>query len=311
MKLKLIAGLCLSTLIACDADIGIAQEKTQNDTYDSIQEPPEDDSDSPEQEEQEDIEEPEQIEDFVHRGTYEVLKEDRSLDVTNCNGMSYTVYTPNDVLNPPVVILGHGFARGPVTMSGWADHLASWGVEVLLPALCHYNILVGVDHEMNGLNMFELAQYHSTEDTVYAGHSAGGLAAIIAASLDENTLGVLGLDTTDTEGVPGVPDFIGQQYAGSVSGIGFSVRGEPSSCNSNNNGLTLFEMMDESYIAKIDEADHCDFESPTDFMCEISCENTQAIVPDEELRSLIMIYGTSAILSLTELSSDGWIIWGW
>ena len=309
MKLKLIAQLCLSTLIGCGGDIGIAKEKTQNDPYDPIEEMPEDSGEYEDQEEVEDIDDPEQAEDFVYRGPYEVFKEDRTANVTNCAGMSFAVYSPAGVVNPPVTVLGHGFARGPETMSGWADHLASWGVEVLLPTLCHYNILAGVDHEMNGQNMIELAQHHTTEEVAYAGHSAGGLAAIIAASLDENSLGVLGLDATDTEGAPGVPDFIGQQYADSVAGTGFSVRGEPSSCNSNSNGLALFDMMNEAYVVKIDQADHCDFENPTDFMCEVSCENTQATVSDEEVRSLIMTFGTSAILTLTGLNSDGWIIW--
>ena len=288
-------GILFYTLLACGANIGIANEKG-NETYESEQEVPGDTG---------------VIEDFVVRGPYEVTKEDRTFDVTNCSGMGYSVYAPNNTLDAPTVILGHGFARGPETMTGWADHLASWGVQVLLPTLCHYNVLAGVDHEMNGQNMFELAQHYNTSEVVYVGHSAGGLAAIIAASLDENALGILGLDTTDTEGAPGVPDFIGQQYAENVTGTGFYVYGEPSSCNSNNNGLTLFEMMGESYVVKIDEADHCDFENPTDFMCEINCENTQAAVSDEEIKSLIMAFGTSAVLTLTGLSTNGWVIWGY
>mgnify|MGYP001195338108 CR=1 FL=1 len=113
--------------------------------------------------------------------------------------MGYSMHTPIGLQNPPVVVLGHGFARGPDTMYGWADHLASWGVVVLLPTLCHYNVFTGVDHEMNGKNMVELAEHYTQEPVVYAGHSAGGLAAIIAASIDETALGVLGLDATDTE----------------------------------------------------------------------------------------------------------------
>lgn len=222
--------------------------------------------------------------------------------------MDFTVYSPN-IENPSIVILGHGFARGPGTMTGWADHLASWGVKVLLPTLCHYNILAGVDHEKNGLNMVELGQAYGANEVIYAGHSAGGLAAIIAGSLDNNNLGILGLDATDTDGIPGVPNFIGQQYAANVTSTAFSVRGEPSSCNSEGNGLDLFEMMPNSYKVKVDEADHCDFEYPTNFGCEINCENSQASVSDEEIRSLIVTFGTSAILSLAGISEDGWIIW--
>ena len=56
---------------------------------------------------------------------------------------------------------------------------------------------------------------------------------------------------------------------------------------------------------------YCDFENPTDFMCEINCENTQAAVSDEEIKSLIMTFGTSAVLTLTGLSTNGWVIWGY
>ena len=190
-----------------------------------------------------------------------------------------------------------------------AEHLASWGVEVLLPTLCHYNVIWGVDHELNGQNMVELGNYHGADEVVYAGHSAGGLAAIIAASLDGTNLGVLGLDTTDTEGVFGVADFIGQQYAPNVTSITFSIRGEPSTCNSSGNGLNLFEMMNNSYKTKVSEADHCDFEYPTNFGCELNCENSNAIISDDEIRSEIIMLGTSAILSLTGISNDGLVYW--
>ena len=41
----------------------------------------------------------------------------------------------------------------------------------------------------------------------------------------------------------------------------------------------------------------------------MNCENNAAEVSDEEVRSLIVTLGTSAILSLTDLSDDGWVIW--
>ena len=227
MNSRLLIMLCLG-MTACDTQIGIAQEETQDDTYDSIQDSSEnneteeseetDEQQESEESEEPEIEEPEEeapeeITDFLQRGPYEVTDESRTVGVTNCTNMNYSVYSPSGIMNPPVVVLGHGFARGADTMTGWADHLSSWGVEVLLPTLCHYNVFAGVDHEMNGRNMKELAIAHGATEVVYAGHSAGGLAAIIAASQDTEAIGVLGLDATDTEGIPGVSDLIGQQYA--------------------------------------------------------------------------------------------------
>ena len=170
--------------------------------------------------ETEEPEEAQSLEDFTLTGPYNVNFLDSYADVTDCN-MRYFTYSPAGIQDPPVVVLGHGFARGPETMVGWAEHLSSWGAEVLLPTLCHYNVFWGVDHELNGQNMIELGQWHGAEEVIYAGHSAGGLAAIIAASLDDSNLGVLGLDATDTEGVFGIEDFIGQQYAPNVGTAAF------------------------------------------------------------------------------------------
>ena len=184
-------------------------------------------------------------------------------------------------------------------MVGWGEHYASWGIEVIVPVLCHYNVLAGVDHEMNGLNMVELAQNHGATEVIYAGQSAGGLAAIIAASQDTKAIGVVGLDATDTEGVPSVPDFIGQQYASSVTVPAFALIGEPSSCNANNNGVTLFDMMNDSQLIRVSSSDHCDFESPTDWACTSMCLNSSESFTDEEIFPIIAHLSTAAILSLT------------
>ena len=307
-------------LLGCETKVTSSVEK---DTY--VEETVEDTAveevveETEEQEEQEtgEIEEPveedtgeiDSITDFLQRGPYEVTEESKSAQVTNCTNQPYSVYTPVGVSSPPVVVLGHGFARGADTMTGWADHLASWGVEVLLPTLCHYNVFAGVDHEMNGQNMKELAILHGATNVVYAGHSAGGLAAVIAASQDPNASGVLGLDATDTQGIPGVPDVIGQSYAGNVTCPAFSIVGEASTCNADNNGLDLFSMMGEYQVAKVVDADHCDFESPTDWICESQCENAQTTFTNEEIRPVIVTLGTAAVMSLTGLSADGALVW--
>ena len=256
----------------------------------------------------EEPEDPGPLVDFGQRGPHTVTEQPTTATVTNCTGFEYTVYTPQSVTDPEVVVLGHGFARGPGVMVGWADHFASWGVEVLLPTLCHYNVLFGVDHEMNGQNMVELADLHGATQTTYAGHSAGGLAAIIASSMDADSRGVLGLDTTDTQDAPGVPDFIGQPYAPSAS-PGYLLIGEPSTCNADNNGLTLFQLMGTAHILKVTSADHCDFESPTDFMCTFNCENDTIEFPDEEIRPAALTLGTAAIMALTETHPDGQLVW--
>ena len=249
------------------------------------------------------------IVDFSQRGPHEFISQSESASVTNCSNMNYSIFSPVGISSPPIVVLGHGFGRGSDTMTGWAEHLSSWGVEVLLPTLCHYNVFFGVDHEMNGQNMVEIANHHGADEVTYAGHSAGGLAAIIAASFDSQAQGVLGLDTTDTQDIPGVPDFIGMNYASSVTSKAFSIRGEPSSCNSENNGLTLFRMMSDYKAIKVTSADHCDFERPTDFMCEMNCESSSSEFTDDVINKAILTLGTAAIVAITEALPDGDLVW--
>ena len=290
-------------LLGCETNVTPSMEKDTS--IETVEHSEEDTGDNTIEQEQE------SFTDFSQKGPhwpYGVTKETLSASVTNCSNMEYKVYTPY-ADNPPVVVLGHGFARGSDVMVGWAEHLSSWGVEVLLPTLCHYNVFAGVDHEMNGQNMKELASLHGATNVLYAGHSAGGLAAIIAASQDPNASGVLGLDTTDTQGIPGVPDVIGQSYAGNVTCPAFSIVGEASTCNADNNGLDLFSMMDTAQAIKVVDADHCDFESPTDWVCESQCENAQTILTNEEIRPVIVALGTATVMSLTGLSSDGSLVW--
>ncbi|MEC9308253.1 MAG: hypothetical protein VX966_01945 [Chloroflexota bacterium] len=319
---RILMGICLSTLLsACevgivtptpnpadhdDAWLDPIEEDTAQAMNDTARDTAFEDTESELEDTGEDLK---PLTDFLQVGPYSVSAESRTASVTNCSNMSYSIYSPDGTTNPPTVILGHGFARGADVMNGWANHLSSWGVEVLLPTLCHYNVFAGVDHEMNGQNMKELVDLHGATNAVYAGHSAGGLAAIIAASQDSSAAGVVGLDTTDTEDVPGVEDYIGLSYAPSVNCPAYALIGEPSTCNSNNNGLGLFRMMSDYSVIKINSADHCDFENPTDFVCELSCENSTAIFEDSEISEAIITLGTAAIISLAGISEDGERVW--
>tara|TARA_B100000700_G_scaffold247491_1_gene276950 strand:- start:31700 stop:32686 length:987 start_codon:yes stop_codon:yes gene_type:complete len=302
-------SLSLCAALSCGVDIIHRPGVVQNDTgsIELLEE-----SGTGVEDSQEDTVEEEQVDDpitdFLQSGPFSVTVDSHTASVTDCPSMVYSVYSPG-VSDPPVVVLGHGFARGSGVMTGWAEHLSSWGAEVLLPTLCHYNIWLGVDHEMNGWNMVELASLHGSASTVYAGHSAGGLAAIIAASQDKNAAGVLGLDTTDTEDIPGVDDHIGQSHAGSVSCPAFLIAGEPSTCNAENNGIDLFRMMSDYRSVRVASSDHCDFENPTDAVCEMSCENSTVIFGDSEIRSAIITLGTASVMSMTGLSEDGIRSW--
>ena len=253
---------------------------------------------------------PSNLTDYSLPGSYSYTSMNSTATVTNCmEGLSYTVYTPDTTNDTPVVILGHGFLRGGEKMFGWAEHFASWGIKTVVPTLCHYNVFNGVDHEMNGQNMVELAAVVGATSPIYAGQSAGGLAAVVAAAIDPTALGVVGLDATDTAGVPGVADNIGLNYVMNVTTPAFALVGEPSTCNSNNNGATMYQGISTSQIIRVTDSDHCDYESPTDWGCESFCLNEATTLSDDAIRPVIQQLATSALLWIAGTEIDAQDHW--
>ncbi len=186
-----------------------------------------------------------------------------SLDValSSCD-LPITRYLP-DGLPAGRVILAHGFSRGPAQMAGWAEHLASWGFEVLVPTLCHSSIF-DTDHAQNGADLAALATWAGSDPVVFGGHSAGGLAALVAGSQSGDTAAVLGLDLTDAGdlAVDAAPD---------VSAPVFGVVGDSSFCNSSNNGLLAYAAAPDATVMRLNQSDHCDFELETDWLCTLGC----------------------------------------
>jgi hypothetical protein len=52
--------------------------------------------------------------------------------------------------------------------------------------------------------------------------------------------------------------------------------GEPAPCNAQANGLAVFAANRLSRVETIRGASHCDFESPTDWLCERVCARADA-----------------------------------
>ncbi len=201
----------------------------------------------------------------------------------------------------PRVVLAHGFMRGTAQMVGWADHLASWGLEVVVPSLCHSSI-TGTNHEQNG---FDLVTFHDTlggGPVVYAGHSAGGLAALIAASRDGSTVGLVGLDLTDADG-------LGLSYADEVTAPGYALAGEASSCNNDGNGVSAVGAVADATVVRLTDADHCDFENETDWMCTTFCPEGGETFSNEQIQHSVLGLMTSAVMGLTGQDSDAVSMW--
>ena len=79
--------------------------------------------------------------------------------------MDLSLYTPEG--GGPLLILAHGFARSQVNMAGWASHLASWGVTVATPDLCHSSF-TDADHAANADELRALSDAIGRERVVAA-----------------------------------------------------------------------------------------------------------------------------------------------
>lgn len=240
--------------------------------------------------------------DYASEGPYEVETGTGSEEVDTDCALAWTRYAPVGVDSGGTVILAHGFSRAAENMSGHAEHLASWGLTVLTPDLCHSSF-TDADHVQNGLDLVALATALGADAPLYAGHSAGGLAALVAAAEDDGAQGVLGLDPVN-------------DFSGSGSGYGARVTapvaglfGESSACNSNNNGVEMYTAAPDATAMRVTEADHCDFENPTDSACTAFCAGTNEAFSDADIQSTVITMATAWLLWRSGLDAGGAAWW--
>ena len=237
------------------------------------------------------------VEDYSKTGPYTQSSASQSVSLNACESPMAITTVATSNTGAPTVIIAHGFFRSSANMIEWAQHLGTWGLNSMVVDMCHFS-----DHSQNGIALAELASTMGISNPLYMGFSAGGLASLVAAS-NSNPLGVVTLDPVD--------DMAGT--GSTITDIPVNVLGligEPSECNSQNNSIGLLQNVSADYIFRIQDADHCDFEAPTDDLCENgvlgfgACGNTTATLSDETIRSTIRGLGTSGVLWLSGLDSD-------
>jgi pimeloyl-ACP methyl ester carboxylesterase len=129
------------------------------------------------------------------------LAENR-LEIGQINGMhgcivKYERYHPEKPYTEAVILLAHGFKRKLSSMRGWAKHWSEMGIPVVIPSLCRSSWFKG-RHSQNADDLRALREQLKIDEVIYAGFSAGGLAAYLAALEDPATLAYLGLDPVDS-----------------------------------------------------------------------------------------------------------------
>jgi len=225
---------------------------------------------------------------FSDRGPSDVSTKTGTSPLSTGCDMKWTSYIPAKKASSTIVMLAHGFSRGQEQMAGWAEHWASWGFTVFTPDLCHAS-LWDTDHDQNGKDLEAFATFIGEGAPIaYVGQSAGGLAALLAASTDPNAQLMLGLDPVDN-------DNSGANAATSTNIPIAALVGISGQCNSNQNGASMMQKDPGSRVFEVTDADHCDFESPTNALCTSFCSNRDATRSDEDIQTVIRTLSTAWI----------------
>ena len=176
-------------------------------------------------------------------------------------------------------ILSHGFTRSRRTLAGHAQALADAGVLVLTPDLpctfdfrCNARALAALVASLRAGEAFK-AVGAPVQKVMLVGFSAGGLSSLLAADVP-GVVGYVGLDPFDRV-MPGEAERLGLAAAGRLRTEALLLRAPPSRCNAEAVAApwatTLPVLWRDELIAG---ASHCDFESPSDWMCRLACGDT-------------------------------------
>lgn len=178
------------------------------------------------------------------------------------------LYRPERPRTKALVVLGHGFLREQGRMAGLAEALAVAGIPTVTLDFCNSRVWDG-RHVQNGRDMRLVADKLGAQRVIYAGFSAGGLSALVAAWADPRAIGVVTLDLVDDRG-------LGEGLAHTLGAALVGLQGDPAPCNAQANGLAVFAASPKARLLPITGARHCDFESPTDWLCESVCGRADA-----------------------------------
>jgi hypothetical protein len=183
--------------------------------------------------------------------------------------VKFDLFLPASRAPAPLVVVAHGFMRSKANMADWGRCLATEGF-----AAAVLTMPTAVDHAGNGKAIDELIAWLLASPEFgprldgrrlgTMGHSAGGLATLLAA-VGNPAIGIwVGLDPVD----------LGGMGAAAVSGLrakAVVIRAEPSVWNSFGNARGLVKALGpacEDHL--VPQANHIDPEWPTDLPAQLA-----------------------------------------
>jgi ABC-type sugar transport system ATPase subunit len=201
-------------------------------------------------------------------GRFTRVREELKLSGESCN---VDFYLPETARQAPLVIVAHGFSRSRKNFEGWGQRLAQAGYLVAVPDLPSYT-----DHKENADAINDLLKLMQRQPprkvtrpagdrVALVGHSAGGLASLLAAADNPSVAIWVGLDPVDSGD-------IGAKAAARRPFPAVVLLAEPSRCNQRENVKDLEKNLRGPFlITRVDGAGHCDPENPSDKWCTVPC----------------------------------------
>ncbi len=141
---------------------------------------------------------------FSQPGAHEVSTYFGAIE-TRTSRLSVDLYLPSGLDQAPIVVVAHGFSRTRKNMAGLGRLLASHGFVAAVPDLPGWT-----DYNRNALEIAALLKRLRTDGVLRVpkpmlqcaviGYSLGGLAALLAATMDSDVCCWIGLDPVDVNG---------------------------------------------------------------------------------------------------------------
>lgn len=249
---------------------------------------------------------------YSELGPYELEIIEEEITVSNNQNLEYTLFSPTNELSNIIIILSHGFSRTASVLNDLARHFASWGMKSVTMDLLHSSII-----DNNPLNdaldlniLIEHIENGENTPVIFLGHSAGAMRSIIAASQNSNTVAVFGLDLVDSQDPSNSNENFGAFYVTDLTIPVWGLSGEISQCNNSGNGQDVYMQAINGNNIRITEADHCDFEFPTNFFCTILCQGTNTLFSNDEIRGIIINLSTAFMIFHSEIDLNSIQLWG-
>ncbi|GIK85115.1 MAG: hypothetical protein BroJett026_05960 [Betaproteobacteria bacterium] len=216
--------------------------------------------------------------------------------------LRYRLHAATPAAAQVVAIVAHGYLRDGSYMTGWAEALAQAGIPAVTVDLCA-SIQADGRPADDGADLVAVRRALGASQVLYVGVSAGGLAALVAASEDPAaTRGVLLLDPVNAGGQA-------RSAAGRVRAPVAALVARSQVCNAWRNFDPALETLADATIVRIPGASHCDFEWPGDRLCRVLCVATNSRAERDRAQARIRSLGVSFLAAAASDRSQALADW--